>query len=224
MAHIVLGNPLSPFTRKVVLFAFELGLDIQLKEVNPYFPPDDFALVSPLKRVPVLQSGDFTLSDSSAICAYLNAAHPEKATLVPKEPKHLGRALWIEEYADTALFHEISTGVFRPIFINEMRGLPIDSKTVQASVAEHLPPLLTYLESQISGKNWFCGNELSIADLSVYSQMANLRHSKCLPDENRYPYLMKNFERVSSLPVAVKLHEAELLYLQQTRAKLKGGT
>ncbi|MFT7135278.1 MAG: hypothetical protein ACI80I_001273 [Akkermansiaceae bacterium] len=35
---------------------------------------------------------------------------------------------------------------------------------------------------------------------------------------------MKNFERVSSRPVAVKLHEAELLYLQQTRAKLKGGT
>jgi glutathione S-transferase len=220
MAYTVLGNPLSPFTRKVVLFAAEMGLDADLREVNPYSPPDGFETISPLKRVPVLQADDFTLNDSSAICAYLNAAHPTQATLVPAEPKKLGHALWIEEYADSALFSEISGGVFRPIFINEMRGLPIDLKTVQASVAEHLPPLLTYLESQISGKNWFCGDEISIADLSVYSQMANLQHSKCLPDEDRYPYLMKNFEQVSSRPTAKKLHEAELLYLKQARARL----
>jgi glutathione S-transferase len=145
---------------------------------TPYAPPDDFEAISPLVRVPVLQADDFTLNDSSAICAYLNAAYPAHTTLLQKEPKHLGHALWIEEYADSALFSEISAGVFRSIFINEMRGLPIDTMTVQASVAEHLPPLLTYLETQISGKDWFCGDAISIADVSVYSQMANLQHSK----------------------------------------------
>ncbi|WP_299731089.1 glutathione S-transferase family protein [uncultured Tateyamaria sp.] len=221
MAYKVLGNPLSPFTRKVVLFASEMGLSIDLKLVNPYAPPEGFEAISPLKRVPVLQTDDFTLNDSSAICAYLNAVHPANATLFPKEPKHLGHALWIEEYVDTALFSEISEGVFRPIFINEMRGRPIDAKTVQASVAEHLPPLLTYLETQISGKDWFCGDAISIADVSVYSQLANLQHSKCLPDESRFPYLMKHFERVFSRPVATELYEAELLYLKQARASLR---
>lgn len=99
-----------------------------------------------------------------------------------------------------------------------MRGLPADLETIKTSVEEHLPPLLTYLESQISGKDWFCGDEFSIADLSVYSQMANLRHSKYLPDENRFPYLMKNFELVSSRPAAMRLHEAELQYLVKARA------
>lgn len=122
MTYTVLGTPLSPFTRKVALFAYEMDLDADLKELNPYFPPGDFEVISPLKRVPVLQVGDFTLSDSSAICAYLNAAHPENAKLVPKDPKCLGHALWIEEYADTALFSEISKGVFRPIFINDDEG------------------------------------------------------------------------------------------------------
>lgn len=220
MTYTVLGTPLSPFTRKVALFAFEMDLDTIMTELSPYFPPDDFEELNPLKRVPVLQKDDFVLSDSSAICAYLNAAHPSNAKLVPKDPKCMGRALWIEEYADTALFSEISTGVFRPIFINEMRGLPADLKTVKASVTEHLPPLLTYLESQISGKDWFCGDDFSIADVSVYSQMANLEHAKCLPDETRFPCLMQNFRRVSSRPAAVRLHEAEMLYLKHARARL----
>jgi glutathione S-transferase len=221
MAYKILGNPLSPFTRKVALFAAEMGLNADLKLVNPYAPPDDFMAISPLKRVPVLQADDFTLNDSSAICAYLNAAHPKNASLVPTKPKLLGQALWIEEYADSALFSEISAGVFRPIFINEMRGMPADLKTVKASVAKHLPPLLTYLETQISGKDWFCGDAISIADVSIYSQMANLQHSKCLPDESRFPYLMKHFERISLRPAATKLYEAELLYLEQARANLK---
>lgn len=221
MAYKVLGNPLSPFTRKVALFAAEMGLNADLKLVNPYAPPDDFVAISPLKRVPVLQAGDFTLNDSSAICAYLNAAHPTNASLVPTEPKLLGQALWIEEYADSALFSEISAGVFRPIFINEMRGMPADIETVKASVAKHLPPLLTYLETQISGKDWFYGDAISIADVSVYSQMANLQHSKCLPDESHFPYLMKHFERISLRSTAIKLYEAELLYLEQARANLK---
>ncbi|SFS57901.1 glutathione S-transferase [Sulfitobacter marinus] len=221
MTYKILGNPLSPFTRKVALFAAEMGLNTDLTLVNPYAPPDGFETISPLKRVPVLQANGFTLNDSSAICAYLNAAHPAHTALFPTEPEHLGHALWIEEYADTALFSEISTGVFRPIFINEMRGLPIDTETVKASVAEHLPPLLTYLETQISGKDWFCGGAISIADVSVYSQMANLLHSKCLPDGNRFPYLMKHFERISSRLAAVGLYEAELLYLEQVRASLR---
>ena len=223
MIYTVLGTPLSPFTRKVALFTAEMGLDIEAKELNPYFPPDDFDVFSPLELIPVLRADDFTLNDSSAICAYLNAAHPALATLVPKDPKGLGRALWLEEYADTALFSKISSGVFRPIFINEMKGMPADLETVKTTVAEHLPPLFTYLETQISGKEWFCGDALSIADISIYAQLANLRHSKCLPEESRFPYLMKNFERVAARPSATALHEAELLYLKRARAQAGQG-
>lgn len=220
MTYTLLGTPLSPFTRKVGLFAHELSVDVDFKELNPYKPPKDFAQISPLKRVPILQADDFSLADSSVICAYLNAAHPEKAQLIPTDPKLLGQALWIEEYADTAFFSVISEGVFRPIFINQMRGLPADLETVQATVTSELPSFLTYLESLISGKNWFCRDALTIADLSVYCQMANLRHSKCLPDKNRFPYLMQHFERISSRPASVKIHETEVLFLEQARASL----
>ncbi len=220
MTHSILGTPLSPFTRKVALFACEMGLDIDLKEVNPYFPPDDFEKISPLKQVPVLQMDDFLLSDSSAICAYLNAAHPAKAKLFPKKPNQLGHALWLEEYADTALFSVISNGIFRPIFINEMRGVPADIDTVRRTVAEDLPPVLTYLETQLKDKDWFCGDAFSIADLSVYAQMANLEHSQCLPDPCTFPRLVRHFNAVSGRPVALTLQEKELSYLRQVRAML----
>lgn len=220
MTYKILGVPLSPFTRKVLMFAQEMQVEAVLSDLNPYDPPKNFREISPLGQVPVLQADELTLCDSSVICAYLAATHTGQASLFPKDPALFGRALWLEEYADTALFSVISKGVFRPIFINEMRGIPADLETVKRTVAEDLPPILAYLEAELADREWFCGDAFSIADLSVYAQMANLRHAHYLPSAADFPALMQHFERISSRPVARDLHETELRYLGKMRAML----
>ena len=61
-------------------------------------------------KVPVIRDSamgsDATLPDSSVICAYLEKKQPNPA-LYPGEPFSLARALWYEEYADTALAETI---------------------------------------------------------------------------------------------------------------------
>ena len=193
----------------------EKGIAFESRDLNPYAPPDDFESMNPLKRIPIIQDGEFTLSDSSAICGYLEAKYADTQTLFPKEPMAYGHALWIEEYADTVLFADISEGVFRPIFINPFLGKPIDPVTVEAALSEALPLRLHYLEKQLEGRTWFAGDWLTVADLSVYSQLVNLLHARHLPSSDSYPNLMAHFKRIQGRPSAEKLHRTEAAYLRQ---------
>ncbi len=101
---ILYGSSLSPFVRKVLAFAGEKGIEIELKPTGdaPGQPGAEFLAASPLRKMPALVDGDYRLADSSAIIQYLEALHPEP-NLIPAEPRARGRAIWFEEYGDTIL-------------------------------------------------------------------------------------------------------------------------
>ena len=214
MSITIHGSSLSPFTRKVTLVALEKDIPFTSKDLNPYSPPDGFEEMSPLKRIPILQHGDYTLNDSSAISAYLDSAFKNsEQALIPDDPKAQGYVLWIEEYADTALFEVISEGVFRPIFINPLMGKSADFETVKNTVANKLPLPLGYLEQQLAGKKFFSENRLTLADLAVYSQLINLEHSGQLPKSKTYPNLMAHYDKIKLRKTAQDLFESEKQYL-----------
>ena len=212
---IIHGSALSPFRRKVVLAAMEKNIAFESRDLNPYAPPADFESMNPLKRIPIVQDGDFTLADSSAICGYFEAKYADTQALFPKEPTAYGHALWIEEYADTVLFADISEGVFRPTFINQLLDKPVDHEIVAETLSEALPSKFDYLESQLEDRTWFAGDGLTVADLSVYAQLANLLHAGHLPSSESYPHLMAHFKRIQTRPSAEKLHRSEAAYLGQ---------
>lgn len=222
MSIIIHGSPLSPFTRKVTLVALEKNILFESQDLNPYSPPPGFEAMSPLRRIPVLQDGDYTLNDSSAISAYLDAAYPGiHEALLPEDPKARGYVLWIEEYADTALFDDISNGVFRPIFITQLLGKPIDMATVQDTIANRLPRPLGYLETQIIGKNFFAEERFTLADIAVYAQLANLEHSRHLPETSAYPNLMAHYSRMKLRAPVAELFMRETQYLNAMLTQLK---
>ncbi len=69
-------SPTSPFVRKVVVLAMELGIDkkIELQRTNTTDP--DLSTQNPLGKVPSLLLDDgSSLYDSPVICAYLDSAN-----------------------------------------------------------------------------------------------------------------------------------------------------
>ena len=69
-------SPTSPFVRKVLVAAIELGLDKRIERVptNPGDPATDLAKENPLGKVPSMQLDDGTaLFDSAVICEYLDS-------------------------------------------------------------------------------------------------------------------------------------------------------
>ena len=82
MPLVLHGAPASPFVRKVRIALVEKNLPHELVPVVPFPPANatpEFRRMSPLGKIPALSDGDFAISDSSVICAYLERIHPQPA-------------------------------------------------------------------------------------------------------------------------------------------------
>lgn len=172
---IVYGSSISPYVRKVLAFAAEKGIDVESKPIGLASQEPDFVAASPFRKFPAIRDGDFTLADSSAIVAYLEALRPEPA-LIPAEPRARARTIWFDEFADTLLF-----GCGRKMFFNRLvsprfLGRPGDLDEAARAEAEELPPLLDYLESQVAESGFLVEDRLTLADVAVCSPFVNLEH------------------------------------------------
>ncbi|HEY8516019.1 MAG TPA: glutathione S-transferase family protein [Candidatus Binatia bacterium] len=205
----VLGANASPFVRKVLIALAEKQLDYELDPVIPFNVSDEFKKISPLGKIPVLKDGDTVLPDSSVICAYLERKFPTPA-LYPEEPASYGRALWFEEWADTALVGVIGPKVFIQRVLNPLFfGKPCDESVVRTALEEELPPLFDYLESQLDGGDGIVDGRFSIADIAIASPIVNMQHAKCSIDAQRWPKLARHIAAVHERPSFRKAIEVE---------------
>ena len=198
---ILYGSSLSPFVRKVLAFASEKGIELELRPTGaaPGQPGPEFLAASPLRKMPALADGDFTLADSSAIIQYLDALKPEP-NLIPTEPRARGRTIWFEEYGDTILMACGGKMFFNRVVAPKFLGLPGDSAVADAAEREELPPILGYLESVIPESGFLVEDRITLADIAVASPMANLPYMGCRIDEQRYPRLARYVEAILSRP------------------------
>src|SRR3982750_2238996 len=109
----IIGSFVSPYVRKVLACMNLKGLPYEVDPITPFYGNDEFRRLSPLCRIPVLVDGDFSVSDSSVICGYLDETYPGHP-LFPPDPKDRARARWFEEYADTRLGELFIWGFFYP--------------------------------------------------------------------------------------------------------------
>src|SRR4026208_1613599 len=107
----VYGVNLSPYVRKVRIVLAEKNVPYELDPVIPVNVSPEYKKISPLGKIPAFEDGGRYLPDSSVICAYPERK-PPTPPLYPSDPYEYGRALWFEEYADTALMAEIGPKIF----------------------------------------------------------------------------------------------------------------
>lgn len=93
----------SPFARKALVFAHEIGLAERLKvihhETSPTRRNDEVYAENPLGKVPVLlREGQEPIFDSDVICAYLDTLHDGRK-LIPESGEPRWRALRMQSVA-----------------------------------------------------------------------------------------------------------------------------
>jgi len=172
---IVYGSSLSPFVRKTLAFVAEKGVEVEVKPVGLNSPDPDFAACSPFRKMPAFRDGDFTVSDSSAIIAYLEAKFPEPP-LVPTEAKARARAIWYEEFADTILCACMGKMFFNRLVAPRFLGQKGDLAAADKAEREELPPLIDYIERVIPASGFLVEDRLTLADLAVASPFVNFQH------------------------------------------------
>ena len=200
----VIGSFVSPYVRKVLACMNLKGLDYEVDPITPFFGNDEFEALSPLRRIPVLIDGDFAVSDSSAICAYLDEAysgHP----LFPADPKDRARARWLEEYADTRLGDIFIWGLFYQKVVRPLVwGEPGDEARIEKSLNEDIPAALDYFERELPAGGFLFG-DIGVADISIASFFRNGAYAGFSVDAERWPRTSAFVERTLAHPCIASL-------------------
>ena len=203
----VFGFPLSPFVRKVHVVAAEKGIAVEAVPANPNAPSPEFAAASPFRKIPALQDGDFTLADSSAIAAYLDAVQPSPA-LTPGDARARGKAVWFDEYADTILAAASGKVVFNRFVGPKVLGMAGDEEAA-AQGERDLAPVLDYLESVAPADGWLAGSEFSLGDISVACTLKTISYVLPVPDAATHPRTAAWYARVRARPAWQQVEAAE---------------
>jgi len=204
----IIGSYLSPYVRKVLVCLHLKGIPYEIDPIVPFFGDDRFTKLSPLRRIPVLVDDRVTLADSTVICQYLEDRHPEPA-LYPADVADRARARWLEEWADTRLGEVFIWRLFNQVAIRPfVWGEKTDAEVVRRTLAEDVPDVLAYLESELPAEGFLFGAP-SIADVSLACFFRNAAFARFTVDAGRWPLTAGFVERVLGLEAFARLRPLE---------------
>ena len=214
----IIGSFVSPYVRKVLACMNLKGLEYEVDPITPFFGNDEYQRLSPLRRIPVLIDGDFSVSDSSVICAYLDDAYPDRP-LIPADPRDRARARWFEEYADTRLGDVFIWGLFYQKIVHPLVwSEPGDQERIERSLNEDIPAALDYLEGELPADGFLFG-EIGLADIAIASFFQNGFYAAFTVDADRWPRTAAFVERTLADPCIAPLLKYEEI---QRNADIKG--
>jgi len=215
---IVIGSFVSPYVRKVLACLILKGIAHEVDPITPFYGNDEFERLSPLRRIPVLVDGDFHVSDSSVICAYLDEAYPGHP-LYPHDPRERARARWLEEYAGSRLGDLLIWDLFYQKIVRPLVwGEPGDAERIDRALNEGIPAALDYLEAELPADGYLFG-DIGAADISIASFFRNGSYAGFEVDRIRWPRTAALVERVLHHPALATLLQFEDV---QRGADIKG--
>ena len=216
---ILYGSSLSPFVRKVLAFAAEKGIELDVRPIGAR-RPGTRSSGRPVRsaRCRRLRTAIIASPNSSAIIHYLEALHPDPV-LIPADPELRGKTIWFDEFADTIVAACGAKMFFNRVVAPRFLNRPGDENAAAAAERDELPPILDYLETVVPGDDgYLVGDTLTLADIAVASPFANLRHLGCQIDRARHPRLLAYVERMLARPSFAPWVEREADFLAKTAA------
>lgn len=195
-------HPASTAIRPVALFAAETGIPIDLQVVDIFkgeHRQAAYAAINPNALVPVLEDGDFRLTECAAILKYL--ADKASTPLYPCTLRERARVNERMDWVNTQLARDFAYGfVYPQIFPAHRR----ESAAVQAATLawgrERALQWLAVLDRHWLGaaSPFLCGEQITIADYHAapFVALGELVGSRFA----EFPQLQRWLERMKSLP------------------------
>jgi len=209
----IIGSYLSPYVRKVLVCLDIKGIPYEIDPIVPFYGNDEFARLSPVRRIPVFIEDQITLADSSVICEYLDERYPEPP-LLPQGAQLRARARWLEEFADTRMGEVFIWHLFNQLVIRRfVWGETPDEQVLKKAREEEIPQVLDYLESALPADGFLFG-AISIADVSLAVFFRNAAFARYAIDAGRWPKTAAFVSHALGHPSFAKLRPFEEVLLR----------
>ena len=161
-------HPASTTSRPLMLFAAETGIGADIQVVDLFTgehmkPP--YEAINPNRLVPVLEDGEFRLTESSAILKYL--ADKIESPAYPKDLRQRSRVNERMDWINTQMCRDFAYGFIYPqIFPSHKRPNDVVQSATLAWGKERARGWMKVLDQNLIGPKhgYLCGERITIAD------------------------------------------------------------
>lgn len=196
-------------SQRILWLLEELGVDYEIKhylrDKTTNLAPPELRAVHPLGKSPVITDGDVTVAESGLIVEYLIEKYGD-GRLAPAAgtPEHLQYRYWLH-YAEgtfmplmiiSLILNRIETAPL-PFFIKPI-AKKIAAKARDGYAGPNIKLNLDYLEGVLSKSAWFCGEQMSGADIMMSFPIEAAASRTDL--SSSYPSLLAFKKRIQALP------------------------
>jgi glutathione S-transferase len=181
-------------SQRILWLLEELGLDYEVKRYQrnkaTMLAPPELKAVHPLGKSPVITDDDAVIAETAAIVEYL----------VEKADGKLGPPAHREAVMRYRHFLHYAEGSLMPplLLLLVLSRIPIFGKRAIARVQPMLDVHLDWLETELSSRDWFAGNEFTAADIMMSFPLEAARSRGGL-NQSR-PHLMRWLDRIHARP------------------------
>ena len=215
-------HPASTTSRPIMLFAAENNIDLERQVIDiftgeHYKPP--YEAINPNRLVPVLEDGNFRMTESSAILKYL--ADKIGSPAYPKDLQQRARVNERMDWVNTQLCRDLAYGFIYPqVFpTHKRRSDEAQDATLQWGKERAQGWLKVLNDNVLGGGNaYLCGDTMTIADYFCASFVALCELTGS--DLSTYPNVKRWLGRMKSLKSWQKVNEV----IDGYGASIKGNT
>ncbi|MDP2259004.1 MAG: glutathione S-transferase family protein [Caulobacter sp.] len=201
-----LYTSMGPNPHMVRMFAAEKGLTLETVEVDLMGgenrrPPYTDA-VNPAGQTPALVLEDGTvIAEITVICEYLEERHPSPALIGATPEERAETRMWTRRI-DLNICEPLTSGFRaaegRRIFENRMKLVGAEGAAELKAIARDR---LLWLDGQMQGREFICGDRFSLADVLLFAFLAfGAQVGQPIPDEATW--VKSWFARVQARPSA----------------------
>ena len=173
---MLLFNSLGPNPHTVRMFAAEKRISLPLQEVDVMAgehrrPP--YSLRNPMMQTPAFETDDGqVIVELTAICEYLEELHPDPPLIGATPGERAETRMWVRRIDLNILEGRSRAGraiMGREFYIDKIKLLSVPAaQELQAIVEDRIH----WLDEQMAGKTWICGDRFTLADIMFYCFMA----------------------------------------------------
>jgi glutathione S-transferase len=197
-------HPLSSNSRRVLLTAYHLGLDLELVAVDlssGEHRTTEYLRLNPNGRVPILVEGGFHLWESHAIMQYLADKSPEQDIYPQDVSARADVNRWL--FWSASHFAPAAAFIIRELVSKKIiGGLDAPDPREIARGEALLGAAALVLDRHLAGKQWVAQDKLTLADFAIAAPLMHTSAAQLPVTE--FENLQGWFARVRSLDAWTK--------------------
>ena len=190
--------PVSPFCRKVRLTLAEKRIECELVAQRFWEQDADFLRRNPAGKVPILKIGRLMLTESQAICEYLEETIPDPP-LMPRDPAKRHEVRRLCAWFDDKFQNEVTKNLLHERLNKKVMktGYP-DGKAIREGAAK-IKYHLDYMGWLLESRRWLAGDVMTLADFAAAGHLSCLDYISDV-DWHRQPVVKDWYPKIKSPP------------------------